>query len=88
MSVLRQAKSEKQALWTPPEKLQRQLELFSIRASQVAEHVFAGRLLMADAVETLHDAAEASGLYAACGYDQIQKLLAAAFESAAQDPPS
>ncbi len=66
-------------------KLAAQLDLFCMRAAQIFDHVLAGRLPMIDAADMLHTAACASGLAAAVGEDAIQKMLAAAFASAAQD---
>jgi hypothetical protein len=67
-------------------KLAAQLELFTTRAVQIFEGVEAGRILMVDGADLLHDAAEASGLIAAIGEDNLQRLLAACFANATQDP--
>jgi hypothetical protein len=57
-------------------KLAAQLELFTTRAVQIFEGVEAGRILMVDGADLFHDAAEASGLIAAIGEDNLQRLLA------------
>jgi hypothetical protein len=60
----------------------RQIELFAIRASQVAERVFAGQMAFLDGVDMCFSAAEWSGLVDAIGVDDVQRLMAAAFSSA------
>lgn len=59
-----------------------QLELFAIRASEVAERVFAGQMAFLDGVDMCFSAAEWSGLVDAIGVDDVQRLMAAAFSSA------
>lgn len=51
-------------------------------AKRLAIRTLLGRILMADAADILHDAALANGLYDAFGVDQIQELMAAAFDDA------
>jgi hypothetical protein len=62
-----------------------QLALFTIRAAEIFDRVLTGKLLMVDAADLLFDASVASGLDAAVGTDQIQKLLACAFASASAE---
>lgn len=62
-----------------------QLSLFTLRAAEIFDKVLTGKMLMPDAADLLHDASISSGLDAAVGTDQVQKLLAAAFASASAD---
>jgi hypothetical protein len=58
----------------------RQLELLALRSFQLADRVASGELQFLDAVDVAFDAAVASGLAEAVGYDVIQAVLATAFE--------
>ena len=63
-----------------------QLKLLTLRACGLADLVTAGAMHFLDAVDVCYDAACASGLVAAIGDDQVQKLLAAAFAEIGREP--
>lgn len=65
--------------------LQRQLEQFTIRAVEIFGAVVEGRTNLFDGVDLLHNAAVASGLADAIGEDSLQRLLVAAFATAAAE---
>lgn len=62
--------------------LSMRLSLFCLRAAEVFDSVLAGRILMVDAADMLHDASVSSGLADAVGHDAVQKMLCAAFANA------
>jgi hypothetical protein len=66
---------------------QRQLELFAIRCSELAERVAAGNLLFLDAVDLAYSAADFAGLVEVAGDDAVQKVMAAAFIDIPRRPP-
>ncbi len=59
-----------------------QLELLALRSFDFADRVAAGEIRFLDAIDTLYDAAVASGLVDAVGDEIVQATLAAAFGSA------
>jgi hypothetical protein len=59
------------------------LQLFAIRTSEIAERVYSGKLPFIEGVDLAYDVAVASGLEAEIGADDVQKIMAAAFASAA-----
>jgi hypothetical protein len=63
----------------PSNITQRQLELFAIRCSELAERVAAGNLPFLDAVDMAYSAADFAGLVEVAGDDAVQKVMAAAF---------
>jgi hypothetical protein len=63
-----------------PEAQARQLELLAVRSFQLADRVAAGELQFLYAVDVAFDAAVASGLADAVGYDVIQFVLTDAFK--------
>jgi hypothetical protein len=62
---------------------QKQMKLFAIRASELADRVSNGQIAFLDAIDLAYDAAIDSGLVDAIGDDAVQKILAAAFANAA-----
>jgi hypothetical protein len=64
-----------------------QIELFAIRSAELAERVYAGRMLFLDGVDLLFDAAIWSGLVDEIGVDDVQRLMAAAFATAREVRP-
>lgn len=61
------------------------LHLFTVRAVEVFGNVIDGRITLVDGADLLFDAATASGLAERIGHDSLQKLLAAAFATAAKE---
>ena len=59
-----------------------QIELFAIRASELADRVAAGQISFIDAVDMAYSAAVWSGLTESVGDDIVQAILAAAFANA------
>jgi hypothetical protein len=57
----------------------KQLELLTLRACEVADHITAGTIGFLDGIDLIYDGACASGLVDAIGDDAIQKLMAACF---------
>jgi hypothetical protein len=57
----------------------KQIELFAIRANELADRVNHGSMSFIDAVDMAYSAAIWSGLVDAVGDDVVQKVLAAAF---------
>ncbi len=55
-------------------------DLFFDRACVIAQRVYGGELPILDAVDMLHSAAEWSGLIDRLGEDEVQRLMAQAFE--------
>jgi hypothetical protein len=68
---------------TPENFTQRQLELFAIRCSELADRVAAGNLPFLDAVDMAYLAADFAGLVEVAGDDAIQKIMFAAFSRGA-----
>jgi hypothetical protein len=62
-----------------------QLSLLAIRASELADRVRAGQIEFIDAVDIAYDAAVFSGLTESVGDDQVQLLLAAAFDGCREE---
>lgn len=62
-----------------------QLEVFTVRCTEIFARVFDGKLLLVDAADLCFDAATASGLADEIGHDQLQKLLAACVAAAAKE---
>jgi hypothetical protein len=60
----------------------KQLEIFAIRALDLADQVAAGQLRFLDAVDMAYEAATWAGLVKAVGDDIVQATLAAAFANA------
>jgi hypothetical protein len=56
-----------------------QIELFAIRASELADRVAAGQMSFIDAIDTAYSAAIWSGLVDSIGDDAVQKVMQAAF---------
>ena len=56
-----------------------QIELFAIRACELADRVGRGGIGIVDAVDMLYSAAQWSGLADSIGDDNVQKIMAAAF---------
>ena len=56
-----------------------QIELFAIRASELADRVAAGQISFIDAVDMAYSAAVWSGLIDSIGDDAVQKVMQAAF---------
>jgi hypothetical protein len=67
---------------SPPDFTARQLELFAVRASELADRVAANQIAFTDAVDMAYSAAVWSGLIDAVGDDPVQKVMAAAFANA------
>jgi hypothetical protein len=61
----------------------KQLELFAIRCSELADRVVAGNLAFIDAVDMGYSAAIWSGLVDGVGDDAVQKVMFAAFSRGA-----
>ena len=57
----------------------KQIQLFAIRSSELADRVHQGRLPLIEAVDMAYSAACWSGLIDDVGDDNVQKILAAAF---------
>jgi len=68
---------------TPENFTQRQLELFAIRCSELADRVVGGNLSFIDAVDMAYSAADFAGLVEVAGDDAIQKIMFAAFSRGA-----
>jgi len=68
---------------TPENFTQRQLELFAIRCSELADRVAAGNLAFLDAIDFAYTAADFAGLVESAGDDAVQKIMAAAFSRGA-----
>jgi hypothetical protein len=64
-----------------------QIELFAIRASELADRVAAGQISFIDAVDMAYSAAVWSGLADSIGDDAIQKVLQAAFANTSRGQP-
>jgi hypothetical protein len=65
---------------------QRQLELFAIRCSELADRVVEGDLQFIESIDFAYSAAEISGLVASIGDDAVQKVMAAAFINTPRGP--
>ena len=57
-----------------------QLRLLAIRVSELADRVKVGQIEFIDAVDLAYDAALVAGLVDTVGDDQVQLVLAAAFD--------
>jgi len=66
-------------------RLDAMLRLFTVRAVEIFGNVIDGRIALVDGADLLFDAATASGLADRIGHDTLQKLLAAAFATAAKE---
>jgi hypothetical protein len=62
------------------------LEIFALRAAEIADRVAAGRLGFIDGVDMAYSAAQWAGLVDDVGEDIVQSILAAAFASARPVP--
>jgi hypothetical protein len=60
----------------------RQIELFAIRASELADRVCAGDIGFINGVDMLYSAAVWSGLIDKIGDDAVQAIMSAAFATA------
>lgn len=67
----------------PSKFTQHQLELFAIRASELADRVAAGQIAFIEAVDMAYSAAQWAGLADSVGDDAVQKIMAAAFSGGA-----
>ena len=63
----------------------KQMQLFAIRACELADRVHHGELPFIEAVDLAYSAAIWSGLVDRCGDDNVQKILAAAFTGARKE---
>jgi hypothetical protein len=64
----------------------RQLELFAIRCSELADRVQRGEIGFIDAVDMAYSAAQWAGLTESAGDDAVQAVMAAAFANARPAP--
>lgn len=67
---------------SPPDFAARQIELFAIRCSELADRVAGGQIAFTEAVNMAYSAAQWSGLIDSVGDDAVQKVMTAAFAKA------